>query len=173
MTDLTNTTAELYTLYTELGGTKTVKSFKNKQAILDAIQALKPDAILGDEASIIHTTDNADPIGDAAEQDAPAWDETIAESLGVDEEPQDNATHDDAGDTPQSDEATLEGDEETGDDAARDDDEPLALITEKLTKSQRARLRKYIGGKLSEGRWTGMKLPVSLLTKMGIRHKPA
>lgn len=57
------------------------------------------------------------------------------------------------------------------DDATQDDATQYGIINVKLTKSQRARLRKLCGGKLIEGRWSTNPINIVVLNKAGVSYR--
>lgn len=177
----TPTAADLFADYTSLGGTKTLKSFKSKAAIQAAIDELLEAAQAEEIAEATGEQPDLDAMrSDAADADtlSAAIEETEAQRnaalldtiLGS-EEP--TSAYTDAmhrEDDPSTDEPVDE-EQDADDEPATDDGTVYGMITEKLNKMQRARLRKALGGKLSDGRWTTVKIPVSILEKAKVAYK--
>lgn len=161
MTDFSTLSARaLHTDYTALGGTKAFGSFKNKQAIIDAIlelQAAMPDEDDGRADAMVgedHDAHVQEWMTAPQDDDAPL-----------------ELSHDE----PQDDETADEDDDAEDDDADAEEpatDEPMGKINVKLNKVERARLRKAFGGKLAQGRWGDAVLPIRLLEKARIPHVP-
>lgn len=181
MTDLSNLNlpklpaSELHTIYTQMGGTKSLKSFKNKSVIVSAILDLHNEA----EAS--------SPIADRFEEHATGnveleqhddhvhtWHAGPAE-VAEDDIPEGYETSEgEVGRWVQTDNGPVWEPLNAAEDVADEEEDapvPAGRITEKLSKVQRAKLRKLLGGKLTEGRWTDMVLAVSILEQVGCRYK--
>lgn len=140
---------DLHAEYVRQGGTKAFTSFKNKAAILDAIVAL----VEANNADAEPTDTEYTAAHDFPAEEAAAAMNACADANDAAEEEIEASDDADA------------GEDDTG------SDEALGRITEKLSKVQRAKLRKLLGGKLTEGRWNTARIPVSILEKIGCRYE--